>query len=113
MRDLNNNILISDFQDTYKNKFTNVKPTFTAIKLTPSQKNNVAIDSVFISNLNATNFTLNILVKNIGEEKNNIPIAIYDDKKLVSKQSFSIVKNEEKIIQFTIKNQLTFLPNHC
>ena len=106
---LNNNILISDFQNTYNSKFTNVKSTFSAIKLTPSQKNNIAIDSVFISNLNATNFTLNILVKNIGEEKNNIPIAIYDDKKLVSKQSFSIVKNEEKAIQFTIKNQSTFL----
>ncbi|QNM86657.1 BatA domain-containing protein [Polaribacter pectinis] len=105
---LNNNILISDFQTTYKKKFTNVTPAFTAIKLTPSQKNNIYIDSVFISNENTENFTVNAIVKNIGEKQNNIPIAIYDDNKLISKQSFPITENEEKIIQFTIKNQPNF-----
>jgi hypothetical protein len=106
---LNNAILISDFQNTYKNKFTNVTPAFSAIKLVALQKNNISIDSVFINNTNATNFTVNVVVKNQGEKQNNIPIAIYNDIKLVSKQSFPIGKNEEKRVQFTIQNKPTFL----
>ena len=45
---LTKNILISDFQNTYKNKFTNVTPSFSAIKLKNSKSDNISIDSVFI-----------------------------------------------------------------
>ena len=103
------NILISDFQNTYKYQFTNVTPSFSAIKLETSQKDNISIDSVFISNTNNNNFTVNVVVKNQGEEKNNIPIALFNDQKLISKQSYSINKNDTKTIPFTIQNQSTFL----
>ena len=102
------NILISDFQNTYKYKFTNVTPSFSAVKLETSQKDNISIDSVFISNTNNNNFTVNVVVKNQGEEKNNIPIALFNDQKLISKQSYSINKNDTKTIPFTIQNQSTF-----
>ncbi|QTD37690.1 BatA domain-containing protein [Polaribacter batillariae] len=103
------NILISDFQNTYKNKFTNVTPAFSAVKLESSQKNNLSIDSVFISNANTTNFTVNAIIKNQGEEKSNTPISIFNNENLVSKQSFNIDKDSEKTIQFTIQNKDTFL----
>jgi hypothetical protein len=103
------NILISDFQNTYKHEFTNVTPSFSAVKLETSQKNNISIDSVFISNTNKNNFTINVVVKNQGEEKNNIPIALFNDQKLISKQSYSINKNDTETITFTIQNQSTFL----
>jgi hypothetical protein len=106
---LSNNILISDFQYTYKNKFTNVTPPLTIIKLNASEKNNISIDSVFISNTNAANFTVNVVVKNQGELKSNIPIAIFNDLKLISKQTFSIEESSHKTVQFTIQNQPTFL----
>jgi hypothetical protein len=102
------NILISDFQNTYKYQFTNVTPSFSAVKLETSQKDNISIDSVFISNTNNNNFTVNVVVKNQGEEKNNIPIALFNDQKLISKQSYSINKNDTKTIPFTIQNQSTF-----
>ncbi|MCI2227874.1 BatA domain-containing protein [Polaribacter sp. MSW13] len=102
-------ILISDFQNTYKKMFTNVTPAFSAIKLTATQKNNISIDSVYITNENTNNFLINVVIKNYGEQQNNIPIAIYDQKKLISKQSFSIESNTEKIIKFTIQNQADFL----
>ena len=105
---LNKNILISDFQSNYNNKFTNVTPVFSAIKLTTSQKNNISIDSVFINNNNAKNFALNVIIKNQGQEKNNIPLAIFNGTKLISKQSFSIEKDTDKIVQFTIQNQPNF-----
>ncbi|ARV14478.1 BatA domain-containing protein [Polaribacter sp. SA4-12] len=106
--DLSKVILVSDFQNTYINMFTNVTPPFSAIKLASSTKTNISIDSVFISNSNATNFILNVLVKNQGEAKNNIPIAIYNDSKLISKLSSSFEKDTQKTIQFKIQNQKEF-----
>jgi hypothetical protein len=102
-------MLISDFQNTYKYQFTNVTPSFSAVKLETSQKDNISIDSVFISSTNNNNFTVNVVVKNQGEEKKNIPIALFNGQKLISKQSYSINKNDTKTIPFTIQNQSTFL----
>jgi hypothetical protein len=100
-------ILISDFQNIYTNEFTNVTPPFSVIKLIESQKNNISIDSVFTSkSMNAV--ILNVVVKNQGESKNNIPIALYDDTALLSKQSFSIDKNSTKTILFSIEKKDAF-----
>ena len=105
---LYNTILISDFQYTYKKKFTNVTTPFSAIKLNISTKDNISIDSVFLSNPTINNFTVNAIIKNQGTLKNNLPIAIYNKEKLISKQTFSIDANSNKIIQFTIQNQPDF-----
>ena len=107
-KNLSNVFLISDFQNVYENKFTNVTAPFSAIKLTASIKNNISIDSVFISNSNATNFTLNVLIKNQGTLKENIPIAVYNSTKLISKRSSSFEKDALKKIQFKIQNQEEF-----
>ena len=103
------NILISDFQNTYKNVFTNVTPAFSAFKLQSSKKNNISIDSVFLKNKNSKNTTVIVSIKNEGEAQNNIPIAIYNQDKLLSKQSFSIQKNNTKKVTFTLENQTNFL----
>ncbi len=105
------NILISDFQNINKYKkqeFTNVKQPVSFIKLKATQKNNLSIDSVFVNDFDSSNFTLNISIKNQGEAKSNIPVALFNQKKLVSKQSFSIEKNTEKTIQFTTQNKGDF-----
>ena len=106
---LSKNILISDYQTNYSNEFTNVTPTFSAIKLMASTKTNISIDSVFISNRNTNNFTINVVVKNQGEAKKNIPIAILNDTKLISKQSYSIKKDTLATVPFIIQNQANFL----
>ena len=106
---LNKTILISDFQTTYKKEFTNVTPAFSVIKLDTSKKTNISIDSVFINNKNNNNFTVNVIVKNQGDKKDNVPIAIFNGDNLISKQSFPIDKDTEKIINFTIKNTTNFL----
>ncbi|WP_405605608.1 BatA domain-containing protein [Polaribacter sp. Asnod1-A03] len=105
---LNGIILISDFQNTYKSEFTNVTPSFSVIKLESATKNNISIDSIFITNKNTDNFTLNITIKNQGKAKNNIPLAIYNQTKLVSKLSSSFEKDSEKTIEVTIQNQEKF-----
>jgi len=107
-KDLNKILLISDFQNSYKKEFTNVTPPFSAIKLENSIKNNISIDSVFINNSNASNFTLNVLIRNQGGAKKNIPIAIYNNNKLISKLSSSLKKDTLKTIEFKIQNQDLF-----
>ena len=106
---LSKNILISDYQYSYNYKFTNVTPAFSAIKLMSSTKTNISIDSVFISNRNTDNFTINVVVKNQGEAKENIPVAIFNDTKLISKQSYSIKKDALETVPFIIQNQADFL----
>lgn len=97
-------VLISDFQYNYKNKFTNVTPSFSAVKLQETQKSNLSIDSVFTSKSVSNNLAISVVVKNQGETKKNVPIAIFNNTELLSKQSFSIEKDTLKTIQFSIQN---------
>ncbi|MFK8060666.1 MAG: BatA domain-containing protein [Polaribacter sp.] len=105
---LSKNILISDFQNIYKNKFTNVTPAFSAIKLNQTVKSNISIDSVFINTTNSGNSKVNVVVKNQGVAKKNVPISIFNRNQLISKQSFSIEKNSQKNIEFNIQNTSNF-----
>ncbi len=101
-------ILISDFQIDNKNKkidFTNVTSPVSFIKLNSAQKNNLSIDSLFIENQNDNIFLVHVVIKNQGDLKNNISIALYNNETVVSKQTFSIKENEEKSISFPIQNQ--------
>ncbi|MDY0781474.1 BatA domain-containing protein [Tenacibaculum sp. IB213877] len=102
------NILISDFQNTYDNDFTNVNHSFSLIKLIPEQKNNLSIDSVYINDSNSSNLNVNVVVKNQGEAKENIPIAIYNNEKLISKQTFSTEKDKNKTVTFSIQKTPDF-----
>jgi hypothetical protein len=101
-------ILISDFQKNKKNKninFTNVTTPISFIKLNLAQKNNLSIDSLFIDNQNDHNFTVTAFIKNQGNLKDNISIALYNHESVVSKQTFSIKEDEVKSISFPIQNQ--------
>lgn len=99
---LNKNILISDFQYKYRSKFTNVTGDFSVIKLKSSTKNNISIDSVYVNNTTNESIQLNVFVKNQGDAKENIPIAIYDSSKLLSKQSLTIDANSNSTTTFTL-----------
>ena len=99
------NILISDFQNTYKNKFTNVTDGFSGVFLNSTTKNNLSIDSVSISKSTDGNLLVNIQILNQGNTKENVPIAIYNDEKLLGKQSVSIQKDSKQTVGFTIQNQ--------
>jgi hypothetical protein len=105
--DLYKILLISDFQYFKKeinNEFTNVTRPFSVVKLTSNVKNNISVDSVYISTYNTYEKVVSVVIKNQGDEKNDIPIALYNSSKLINKRSFSILKNEEKILEFPIEN---------
>ena len=106
---LHKNILISDFQNTYRKKFTNVTQQLSLIKLKHTTENNISIDSVFTNNQTTNKLIVNVIIKNQGIAKNNTPIALYNNSTLISKQSFSIEENTTKTIQFIIENSSAFL----
>jgi len=105
---LHKHIYISDFQNTNTTKFTNVTPSLTTIQLTPSIKNNISVDSVYVNSKNGTSISIYVVVRNQGVSKKNIPIAIYNKSKLINKQSFSIEKDSNQTIEFKLQNQTSF-----
>lgn len=106
---LDKNILISDFQDIYENEFTNVKQPISLIKLATNTQNNVSIDSVYVASTSMDKINLKVVIKNQGAKKNNLPVTLYNDQKLISKQTFSIEKNGTFTIDFNIDKGTQFL----
>lgn len=100
---LYNNILISDFQNINYKMFTNVKGDFSTFLLKPSTKFNISIDSLYINDKIDGNFSVEVFIKNQGESQDNIPVAFYNDDKLISKRTFSIEKNSDKKISFSVE----------
>jgi len=108
---LNNTILVSDFQnftEIKNNEFTNVTTPISLIKTNATLKNNISVDSIFISNKNERNFTLNVVLKNQGPQKDIVPISVFNDTRLISKRSFSIESDTKKTVDFEIQNQPHF-----
>lgn len=103
-------LFISDFQNVSKNVLKNIKTDKTTlVQITPQQKSNISIDSVFVTDNGSSNFDIHITVKNQGKELKNIPIAIYNTDKLVNKQTFSATENNTQQIVFSIVKTPQFL----
>lgn len=103
------NIVISDFQNIKKEKIDNAPKNTSFVKLVPGQQSNVFIDSVFVDDNGGSNFNVHIVVKNQGNAKNDIPIAIYNNDKLLNKQTFSIEENKTLEITFSVVKTPVFL----
>ncbi|MDE0536080.1 BatA domain-containing protein [Tenacibaculum sp. L6] len=103
------NILISDFQNTQKEDITNSPSNTTLIKVSPEQKSNLSIDSVFVNDNGSSNFNIHITVRNQGGAKKDIPIALYNADKLINKQTFSVEENNTTQITFSIVKTPIFL----
>ncbi|MCH2033540.1 MAG: BatA domain-containing protein [Tenacibaculum sp.] len=108
LKNTTENILISDFQNTKKEDFLNEKLPLTLVQVTPVLKSNLSIDSVFVNQNESNSIIVNAVVTNQGISKKNIPIALYNDKKLLGKQTFEVEENEEKTISFSIERTNPF-----
>ena len=105
--ELNKIILITDFQQFNKNKnfkFTNVNTPLYLKKPDLKKKNNISIDSVFIKTNDRKGNLISVVIKNQGEEKTDIPIALFNASNLLNKQSFSIKKDRKKTIEFPVES---------
>lgn len=108
LKNTTENFLISDFQNTKKEDFLNEKLPLTLVQVTPVLKSNLSIDSVFVNQNESNSIVVNAVVTNQGISKKNIPIALYNDKKLLGKQTFEVEENEEKTISFSIERTNPF-----
>jgi hypothetical protein len=69
------------------------------------QKNNVSIDSVFIKGSSDDFYEISIELKTYGEDINAIPIALYNQNKLIAKTTVNF-ETKKKSILFTIPKQI-------
>ena len=100
-------ILITDFQQFNKNKkfkFTNVNTPLYLKKPDLKKKNNISVDSIFIKTNDRKGNLISVVIKNQGEEKTDIPIALFNASNLLNKQSFSIKKDRKKTIEFPVES---------
>lgn len=113
---LKNLILLSDFQQ--KDKAFNIIPdsliNISLVQLLPVKNTNISIDSLFISNTNASNIELAVLLKQQGDAFNDISISLFDDNNLIAKTTvnsddelkgtFTIPNNNEILGKITIED---------
>ena len=99
-----NLIYISDFQQKNgvlpeeRDTLINLLP----VKLQPVNTNNIALDSVYISNTTASNIELTVILENNGDALENLPISLYNNDELIAKTSVAINRTAET--SFTLPN---------
>ena len=99
------NILLTDFQNFKYNMFTNVTGVVYAVKSEKINFSNLSIDSLSITDAQSEYITLTAFIKNQGTEKNNVPLAIYNNEKLLAKQIFSTSENSTTPISLSLKKE--------
>ena len=98
-----NLIVISDFQQHQNQKWTDsIQHNNTYfVKMQPNKIGNSAIDSVYIAENTGETITLSATLSTINDT-DNIPVAIYNSEKLISKTSAVFNETNSAKIAFTI-----------
>lgn len=99
-----NLVFVSDFQQKPQEFSVKIDSSIAlnTIQLKPVSKTNTLIDTLYISQQNASNYELTVLLKSNQTTTTNLPVSLYNNEQLVSKVSVEI-KDENKAI-FTIPN---------
>jgi hypothetical protein len=99
-------IIISDFINSDGNALEKINKDFNTfvVPVKAEKKNNVSIDSVFIKETTDKFYEIGFKLTNYNPEKNEVPLGIYNEKKLIAKL---VVKFEtaKKVVFFTIPRQ--------
>lgn len=94
---IKNLVYISDFQQDqsdFKPK-TDSLTQLHLVKLLAINKNNIALDGVFVSETTPNSITIKVTLKNSGNFVENLPISLYNGNDLIAKTSVSIDKSTE------------------
>ena len=99
-------IVITDAIGLEKKQLQSIRKEDNAYFIIPKaeQKNNIAIDSVYIKETLENFYELNVDVSSQGDTNQNSSIAIYNGTKLIAKTVVQLEKNK-KTIPFTIPKQ--------
>lgn len=96
-------IIITDALGIKKSQLKSIDTKFNTYFLIPEaeQKNNVSIDSVFIKEYQNDFYEIGIDLTSYGEQKKEIPVALYNQNRIIAK-SLVKFKNQETTVNFTI-----------
>lgn len=97
-------LIVSDFQESFKFSANNVNPDFDiyAYQQTPERKENLQIDTAFISSEIINASVLNVSVKNTGTSSQSSPVSLYNNEILIGKTSLSLEPNSATLLTFPI-----------
>jgi len=98
-----NLILISDFQQNEQLSVQN-DSTFNTnyIQLKPANANNIALDSLYISEQDASSVTIAVVLKNSGVPVQDVPVSLYDGGSLIAKSSVNVDTQNKSEVTFSI-----------
>ncbi len=100
----NHLILLSDFQNhiTPKKLALDNITQYNFVQLTPTIKENIAIDSLYINKQNGIDVTINIILKSYHATSKNLAVSLFKEQILQAKTTTSITKNKTTKISFKI-----------
>ncbi|WP_282122220.1 BatA domain-containing protein [Algibacter mikhailovii] len=104
---LKNLIFVSDFQDDGSdfNFAADSNIQANLVKLQVVNRNNISLDSAFIAERTPTSIYLKVTLRNRGTEVENLPIALYNDNKLIAKTSITVGESSETTFSLPV-NQI-------
>lgn len=96
-------IIITDAVGLKLKQLKSIDSNFNTYFIIPEveQKNNISIDSVFIQQNVNDFYEIGVKLTSYGEQKNAIPIALYNENKLIAKTLLKF-ETQENTINFTI-----------
>lgn len=89
---LKNLVFISDFQQNTSDFLpkTDSLTLLHLVQLKPINKDNIAIDSAYISETSATSIELIVRLKNSGNPIENLPVSLFNNENLIAKTAIDI-----------------------
>ncbi|RIA09834.1 putative membrane protein (TIGR02226 family) [Flavobacteriaceae bacterium MAR_2010_72] len=100
-------VLISDFQQNNSSlNFDNANQIRkNLVQLKPTNTNNVAVDSVYISNMNVDILELTVVLKNHGTPIETLSISLFNNDDLVAKNAISIENKANAVFNIPSNQQ--------
>lgn len=99
-------VIITDAVDLDVKALKSVSKYLVPLFIIPEaeQKTNVSIDSVFIKKAVSNFYEISVEISNYGSDMDRIPVALYNENKLIAKTSVTLKGNKQSI-PFTIPKQ--------
>jgi len=101
-------LLISDFQINNENTeelTLDSLTTYSFVQTLPNKFENIAIDSVWVNNIDKDNIKINAQIKSYQLAVKNLSVSLYIDDKLYGKTTLNLDKDKLEIIEFSIANK--------
>ncbi len=97
-------IFVSDFQTKNKVNELHLDSTtqYSFVQLLPQKKENIAIDSIYISSQNGSNINLTVKLKTYNTKRENLSVSLFKENILVGKTSCKLEKNSTNTVMFKI-----------